>query len=100
MVMMLFGIFTMAGALACGAGKTHFDSYFWASAGAGLAGALGFLYFFNALSKGPATIVIPLTSMYVVISSILAFLFLAEPLSLKKVLGILFAIAAVIMMAV
>lgn len=61
---------------------------------------MGFLYFFNALSKGPATIVIPLTSMYVVISSILAFLFLAEPLSLKKVLGILFAIAAVIMMAV
>ena len=97
--MILFGIFTFIGGLLCGFSRPHFDGYFWASAGAGIAGAIGFLYFFNALSKGPATIVIPLTSLYVAVAAALAFLILHEPLTVKKVLGILSAVAAMFLLA-
>jgi len=98
-IMILFGICTFAGGLLCGLSRPHFDGYFWASLGAGIAGAVGFLYFFNALSKGPASIVIPLTSLYVAIASVLAFTILSEPVTVKKILGIVFAIAAMTLLA-
>ncbi len=66
---------------------------------AGFACAVGFLYFYIAMSRGPASVVIPLTSMYLAPASILAFLFLSEPVTLKKVLGILCAAAAVLLLA-
>lgn len=98
--MMLFGICTFIGGILCGIQKPVFDGYYLASVGAGITGAIGFLYFFNALSKGPATVVIPLTSLYVAVASILAFIILAEPLTVKKILGILCAIAAMILLAI
>jgi len=98
-IMILFGVCTFFAGLLCGPAKLHIDNYLLASLGAGITGAVGFLYFFNALSKGPASIVIPLTSLYVAIASILAFIILSEPVTLKKVLGILFAISAMTLLA-
>ncbi len=98
-IMILFGICTFMAGIICGMVKPQLDGYFLASIGAGIAGAVGFLYFFNALSKGPASIVIPLTSLYVVVAAILAFLILAEPLSVRKILGIFSAIAAIALLA-
>lgn len=65
----------------------------------GLACAAGFLYFYIAMSRGPASVVIPLTSMYLAPASILAFVLLSEPVTLKKIIGVLCALAAVILLA-
>ena len=97
--MLLFGAFTVLFALLAGPVKLEMNGYMMASIFAGLTGALGFLYFFMALQKGPATVVIPLTSLYVTVSVILAFIFLSEPLTLKKIFGILSAVAAMVLLA-
>ncbi|MFH1861400.1 MAG: EamA family transporter [bacterium] len=64
----------------------------------GLAGALGFFYFYIAMARGSATTVIPLTSLYVAVASVLAFLLLSEPVTLRKILGIFAAIAAMVLL--
>jgi uncharacterized membrane protein len=79
--------------------KVKFDYYHLFSLLAGVAGAFGFLFFFQALSRGSASRVIPLTSLYVAISSGLAFIFLSEPLSLKKILGLFCAILAMFLIS-
>lgn len=98
-MMVLFAIYTLLGGLAAGSIKFKLDAWHLAGAGAGLAGALGFVYFFLALSRGPASVVIPITSLYVVLASLLAFVLLTEPLTLRKVLGVLSGIIAVILLA-
>ena len=96
--MLYFGGFTLLFALIAGPCRMQADSHHLWSLLAGIAGAVGFLFFFVALSRGPATVVIPMTSLYVAVAAILAFLILQEPLTVKKVLGIGCAIAAVILL--
>ena len=97
-MMIFFAVCTLIGGLA--AGPIHFklDAWHLAGLGAGLAGALGFVYFFIALSRGPASAVIPITSLYVAVTSLLAFLVLSEPITLKKALGIGSAVIAVLLL--
>ncbi len=99
--MIYFGVCTIIIAFIGGPNLSlkTFDGYHLASLAAGVAVALGYLYFFIAISRGSASNVIPLTSLYVAVSSILAFLILAEPLTLKKMLGIICAIAAMFLLA-
>ena len=66
---------------------------------AGLMGTIGFCFFYISLRKGPASSVIPVTSLYIVIVVILAFIFLKEPLSLKKLLGIISAVLAIYLLS-
>jgi len=99
MLMIFFGACTFLGGLATGPMKFKIDLWFWLGLFAGLAGALGFLYFYIAISRGQATTVIPLTSLYVAVASVLAFIFLAEPLTLKKILGIAFAVVAMVLLS-
>ncbi|HHE47288.1 MAG TPA: hypothetical protein ENL08_06280, partial [Bacteroidetes bacterium] len=66
---------------------------------AGLACAVGFMYFFIAMSRGSASVVIPVTSLYVVVASVMAFIILAGPLTLKKVMGIVCAVIAIVLLA-
>ena len=72
-----------------------FDGYHLAALSAGIAVALGYVFFFIALTKGSATAVIPVTSLYVALACLLAFVFLAEPVTFKKILGIGCAVLAV-----
>ncbi|MBU0518657.1 DMT family transporter [bacterium] len=99
MLMVLFGICTLLGGLAAGPLKFKFDLWHGVGLAAGLAGALGFLYFYIAISRGQASTVIPLTSLYVAVASVLAFVLLAEPVTLKKLLGIVFAIIAMVLLS-
>ncbi|BAY07837.1 EamA family transporter [Calothrix sp. NIES-2098] len=63
----------------------------------GISGTLATLCFFVAISQASATIVIPLTSLYPAITVLLAFVILKEPITLRQGIGILLAIAALLL---
>ncbi len=71
----------------------------WIGLIAGLTGALGFRFFYQALEKGPASVIIPVSAMYILVAVVLAVIFLHEPLNLRKILGILAAIAAILLLS-
>lgn len=48
---------------------------------------------FRALALGPASVVVPLYGMFIIGGAALGVLFLGEPLSLKKVVGLTAAVA-------
>ncbi len=53
----------------------------------GVATGLSWLFYFQALQLGDASVVVPIDKFSVVITMILAFLFLGEKLDLQKILG-------------
>ena len=63
----------------------------------GLVGTLGTIPFLYALSKGRASVVVPMTSLYPLVTIILSLLILREPMTLKLGFGILFALMALIL---
>jgi len=67
---------------------------------AGLAGALGSLFFLLALSRGKASVVVTMTAIYPLVVIILSALFLKEPLTLKQGAGIVLAMAAMVLFSV
>ena len=66
-----------------------------AALGAGLAMAVGLLLFFEALARGPATVVVPLTALYPAVAVVLSRIFLQEALTLRHLAGLALALAAV-----
>lgn len=62
----------------------------------GIGGALGFLF---AVKSGKVAIVAMLTALYPVLTILLGYIFLKEPISLKEGLGMLFAIVALVLFA-
>jgi len=71
---------------------------FYMSLAGGMAGAVGGVFFYFAISKGEASRVVTLTSLYPMISVILASLFLNEALTLQKIAGIACAMAAMVLL--
>ncbi len=67
---------------------------------AGISCGLGCYFFYRALSKGNASAVIPITSLYVIVSVVLVALFLKEPITWKNVCGIFSAIVAVVLLSI
>lgn len=61
----------------------------------GALGILGTLFLYLTLRVAPASVVIPLSALYPVVTVILAYLFLNEEPSLTRVLGVGFALIAV-----
>jgi transporter family protein len=61
---------------------------------AGVAGSIGSIFFYLALKDGKTSIVVPLTALYPLVTVALSVLFLKEPLSGIKVLGIILALIA------
>lgn len=66
---------------------------------AGIIAAGGTMAFYKALSLAPASLVIPLSTQYILITTVLCVVFLKEPLSLRMVGGILCSIAAIVLLA-
>lgn len=66
---------------------------------AGLALSLAVVGYFTALSKGPASTVVPIYGMFIVGGAILGIVVLDEPLTVKKLLGIGFAGLSVALIA-
>ncbi len=66
---------------------------------AGLVGTVGSLVFLFAISRGKASIVVPLTALYPVVTIALSLWLLHEPLTLKHSAGIVLALLAILMFA-
>ncbi|WP_449244139.1 EamA family transporter [Desulfobacca acetoxidans] len=62
---------------------------------AGFSGGLALFFFLKALSLGPATVVVPLTSLYPLITVVLGAVLLQESLTLRHLAGIILAAGAV-----
>ncbi|HEX7588240.1 MAG TPA: DMT family transporter [Anaerolineae bacterium] len=62
---------------------------------AGMLGVLGTVTFYVLLRVAPASVVVPLSALYPVVTVVLAFFFLHEDLSLTRVAGLVCALAAV-----
>lgn len=66
---------------------------------AGICLSVGILAYYRALARGPVSVVAPVFGMFLVLSSIVGVVVLDEPITARKVLGILLATAAVVLVA-
>lgn len=66
---------------------------------AGILCGFGYFFFYRALHHGEASTVIPITSLYIVIAAILAVIFLREPVTIRKVSGIIAAVVAILLLS-
>ena len=67
-----------------------------------LIGIINFIAFYSqllALSIGKASIIFPITSLAIYLAVILSILVYKEPLTLKKVVGIIFSLIAIILLS-
>lgn len=63
-------------------------------------GVLGTILFFFTLSKTKASILVPLTALYPVITVLLSFILLKEKVNLVQGIGIVFAIIASVLLSI
>jgi len=66
---------------------------------AGGLGFLGALTFYVALNLNPSPVVIVATSLYPVVTLVLSYLFLGDSLSLRQIIGVGFALIALILIS-
>lgn len=66
----------------------------------GAAYAIGCFFYFVAASKGKIITVVTLTSLYPLITILLAFLLLKENVTIKQFIGIGFAVISILLMSV
>ncbi len=52
--------------------------------------------YYTAIARGPLSVVIPIFNMNLIIPAVLGFLFLNEPMTVSKILGLIFASLAVV----
>ncbi|HEX9714875.1 MAG TPA: EamA family transporter [Desulfurivibrionaceae bacterium] len=64
----------------------------------GVAGMLGTLCFFVAASRGKLSVVVSMTALYPLITILLAAIFLREPVTAKQILGMVCAVAAILLL--
>ena len=62
---------------------------------AGLLAGVATLCFYLAMHRGPASVVVPLTGMYILVPALLGFVLLREPVTVFRVLGLVCAGLAV-----
>ncbi|MCP4723418.1 MAG: DMT family transporter [bacterium] len=100
-VFLFFGLSTLlvASITSPEAYNNLFNRSAWIGITAGLTGALGFRFFYQALEKGPATVIIPVSAMYILVAVLLTVIFLQEPFTMRKFFGILSAIAAIFLLS-
>ncbi|HEY7000807.1 MAG TPA: EamA family transporter, partial [Candidatus Udaeobacter sp.] len=67
--------------------------------GVGVALVTAVVFYFLALSEGPTSVVVPIYGMFIVGGAVLGLVFLHEPLTLRKALGILLAAVSIYLIA-
>lgn len=67
------------------------------AAGCGILGGLSTIVFYAVLKQIPANIAIPISSLYILITVVLSYLFLGETLSIRQLIGIILGCIAVIL---
>ena len=66
----------------------------------GVTGTLGVLFFLFAVSQGRTSVVVTMTALYPLVTILLTYFILKEPITLKQAAGMLFALIAMILFAV
>jgi transporter family protein len=66
----------------------------------GILGFIGALCFLAAVSKGPVTLIAPLSALYPIVSVVCAVIFLNETLSIKQGIGIIFALISIVLITI
>ena len=64
----------------------------------GVIGGITSIIFYGVLKYAPASIVIPLTTLYILVTVVLSYALLGETISLRQAAGILLGIAAVFLL--
>lgn len=64
----------------------------------GFLGSISAIIFYSALKQAPANVVVPLSSLYVFVTVILAYIFLGETMTSKQVIGIILGFIAIILL--
>ncbi len=64
----------------------------------GVAGILGTLFYFAAASRGKISVVSSMTALYPIITILLATVLLKEPVTIRQIIGMLFALAAIVLL--
>lgn len=59
----------------------------------------GAFFFFSAIGKGEASQVVVITSLYPLVSTILALIFLKEAVTVSQILGIILCLAGIILLS-
>ena len=68
--------------------------------GSGIVATMASLFFYFALAKGEATSVVVISSLYPIVTFILAAIFLSESFTIKKIAGMALAIAGIILLSI
>ena len=55
--------------------------------------------YYTAIARGPISIVVPIFNLSLVVPAVLGFIFLNEPVTLSKILGIIFACIAMLLLS-
>lgn len=79
--------------------QIRFDRFAISALLLGLISGIATISFYLALSKGPASVVLPFTGLYFVVPAILGFVFLKEPISPNHIIGIILAAVAIILLS-
>jgi len=70
-----------------------------AALGAGVALVVAVVFYFLALSQGPTSVVVPIYGTFIVGGAVLGLVFLHEPFTFRKALGILLAAVSIYLIA-
>ncbi len=71
----------------------------WYALAAGVLFAIGILALAEALARGPATTVVPIWGSYIVVTAILAMIFLGAPMNIAKGIGIGFTFLGIVLIS-
>ena len=64
----------------------------------GLVSLFAIVAFYKALSIGPSSVVVPLANLYVILPVLFGFIVLKEQVTVTRVLGIIFAVLATVLL--
>jgi bacterial/archaeal transporter family protein len=95
---LVLGIVAARGELPLLASEFGRPGMLWALA-AGLTLTIAVSSFFHALALGPATVVVPIYGMFIVGGAVLGVLVLHEPVTWHKLVGLVAAVAGVLLIA-
>jgi transporter family protein len=67
----------------------------WLAAVCGLMGGFLVIIFYSVLKQAPASVVIPVSTLYVLVTVVLSYLFLGEAITIKQLAGIVLGLVSI-----
>ena len=67
----------------------------WIAAVCGLMGGFLVIIFYTVLKQAPASVVIPVSTLYILVTVVLSYLFLGEAITIKQLTGIVLGLVSI-----